>query len=227
MDKGILKYFDEFFEILLPTLPYSQYGNLESAYLYGFLKEHNFKNIVEVGTEIKGRTSYIIQMAKGKAKHKMFDYADVLTLAFNNLTDDLNTDGVELFMGKFENTYKDIDWSEVDFLFIDADHERKFAKFYLDEVIPKLKPGTLVHVHDMNLYDDWKTGFYPNSEIEEFRERHKQGTLPLEKVEWIWDYCYNPEYKVFTNLLGERYPIGKFPLKEEPFGCSASYWRVK
>lgn len=227
MDQAILSHFDYFFKNVFPFLPDSQYGNLESAYLYGVLRSHKFKNIVELGTEKHSRSSYIIQLAKGKAKHHMFDLPEVIKEAVSNLEIEMGTNGVIPHPGKFENTYQEIDWSKIDFLFIDADHKRDFAVFYLQNVIPKLKPGTLVHVHDMNLWGNWQTGYYPDSEIEEFVDRFDKGYLPLVKVEWLWDYCINPNLEPFTNLLSEKYPaVGFFPMKELPYGCSATYWRT-
>lgn len=228
MDRAILNHFDYFFTTVFPFLPDSQYGNLESAYLYGFLKENKFKNIVEVGTEKHSRSSNIIQIAKGKAKHHMFDLPSVVVQAVGNLETDVGSDDVVVHAGYFEDTYKDIDWSKIDFLFIDADHKRDFARLYLDKVIPQLKKGTIVHIHDMNLWGDWITGYYPDSEIEEIIDRHTNGTLNLEKIEWLWDYCINPAFEPFTNLLAEKYaPVGVFPMKDLPYGCSATYWGVK
>lgn len=42
------------------------------------------------------------------------------------------------------------DWlSDVDYLFIDADHRARFARWYLAEVFPVLRPGIPVSVHDV------------------------------------------------------------------------------
>ncbi|MFF0148396.1 class I SAM-dependent methyltransferase [Amycolatopsis sulphurea] len=42
------------------------------------------------------------------------------------------------------------DWlSDVDYLFIDADHRARFARWYLADVSPALRPGIPVSVHDV------------------------------------------------------------------------------
>jgi hypothetical protein len=42
------------------------------------------------------------------------------------------------------------DWAtNLDYLFIDADHRARFARWHLKEIFPRLRPATPVSVHDV------------------------------------------------------------------------------
>ena len=42
--------------------------------------------------------------------------------------------------------------AKIDYLFIDSDHSSRFAHWYIDNLFPKLEPGTPVSVHDVFHY---------------------------------------------------------------------------
>jgi len=219
---------DEFTNEIWPQLPNSQYSNLASLILYCFIRHQKPKKIFELGTERHSRSTNIIQKALlkngGDFTHYMCDFEPVLNQAKNNLFDTTNT---VLINGPVENLQ--FDYSEIDFLFIDAHHEKWFAGFYLDEIVTKLKDGVPVHVHDIYLSKDWEHRFpYVICETQEFQERHKMKTLNVEKWFWLEDYCMNPEYKEVREELAQKFPyIGGFPAPELPYGDGTSYWWVK
>ena len=156
----------------------------------------------------------------------MCDFEDVLNDAYNNLFD---VTGVVKNPGDIRDTYKNIipDLKECDFLFIDAHHERDFAVFYLDNLIPYLKKGTSVHIHDINLSGDWVDRDGRENEALELITRYKNNTLNLEKDFWLEDFSVNEEYKEAFNFIARKHYIGKFPATSLPFNASASYWKVK
>ena len=210
-------------------MPYSQYGNLESLYLYCFIRSNKLKYIIELGCERNSRSSYIIQKAllkNGGGTHIMCDFEDVLNEAFNNLFD---TSGVIKMPGDIRDTYKDLipHLEKCDFLFIDAHHERDFAVFYLDNLIPHLRSGVDVHIHDINLSGDWVDRDGRENEALELITRHKNDTLNLKKRLWLEDISVNEKYKDIFNIISRRHMIGKFPATSLPFNASASYWKVK
>lgn len=222
------KYGHEFTNDIWPGLPNSQYSNLASLILYCFIRDKKPKKVFELGTERHSRSTHIIQKALLKNgddfTHFMCDFKPVLYQAERNL---FNTDNILLLEGPVETL--EFDYEDIDFLFIDAHHEKWFAGFYLDEIVTKLKEGTPVHVHDIYLSKDWEHRFpYVICETQEFQERNKMKTLNLEKWFWLEDYCMNPEYQDIRNSLNEKYPyIGGFPAPELPYGDGTSYWWVK
>lgn len=225
----VYKYGGEYEREVYSGMPYSQYGNLESLILYCFLRDRNIKHLIEIGCESHSRSTYIIQKAllkNGIERHTIVDFEHILTNAYNNLFDKTN---VTKFAGDITKTYEQLipELKKCDFLFIDADHERDFAVFYLDKLIPNLKNGTYVHIHDINLSGDWVDRDGRNNEAYELIERHKNNTLNLEKLFWLEDLSVNESYKNTFNLIKRYYYIGSFPATSLPFNASASYWRAK
>ena len=221
------KYGREFKEEIWYELPYSQYSALSSMLLYGLIREHKYKNIFELGCERKSRSSFIIQKALlkngGEFKHYMCDFPQVLEQAVTNLFD---VTGVEVVPG--DVTKVQFDYSDIDFMFIDAHHEKWFCAWYLDNIVTQLKNGTLVHIHDIYLTPDWKNRMDREMETEELIERHQNGTLNLEKELWMEDYCMNPDYKRAWEYVEKKYPfIGQFPAPTLPHGDGTTYWKKK
>mgnify|MGYP001577655182 CR=1 FL=1 len=226
------KYGQEFYDKCWEKLPDSQYGNLESMVLYGFIRESKPITVAEIGVAEHGRSTFIIQKAlleNGQPFcHLMSDYHDTLGKAFNYLCEkEISAEGIFLLPGQIQHTFQVPAWNKVDFLFIDADHTRLFAEWYFDSLIPLLKPATWVHIHDTNLSGDWVWRERAGCETEELMLRHDKGTLPLEKVAWLEDWCINRSFEIDRERIYNRFPdIGKFPALELPYACSASYWKM-
>lgn len=85
----------------------------------------------------------------------------------------------------------------LDFAFIDTNHEDLSTYWYLDNVFPRLKDGSLVAIHDFAvevLPDGTWNGKGPNGtgglpETQILMDLHKEGKLPLEPI--YWNY-HNP-----------------------------------
>jgi hypothetical protein len=220
------KWGEEFKNEIWYEMPYSQYSNLSSMLLYAVIREGGYKKIFELGCERKSRSSFIIQKALlkngGEFNHYMCDFYYVLEQSVKNLFD---VTGVEPVPG--EVTKIDFDYSDIDFMFIDAHHEKWFCAWYLDKVVPQLKEGTLLHIHDIYLTPDWKNRMDREMETEELIERHKNGTLTLEKLLWMEDYCMDPKHKDTWEYIASKYPfIGDFPAPLLPHGDGTTYWKV-
>jgi len=223
------EYSREYKEEVLPDLPISQYGNLESFVLYAMIRAFKLTNIVEIGTERQGRSSYLIQKALLKNGstfyHTMCDFTEVIETAKETMFDTTNT---FFLAGDIRDTWEQIYLPDVDFLFIDAHHARDFAVWYLNTLIPKLRKNTLIHIHDINLSGDWKWRATWDSEAEEIILQHFAGIIPIKKELWLEDWCLNPEYEVkWNNIKKKLLCIGKFGARELPYSCSATYWRKK
>ena len=232
------KYGEEFRDEVWYEMPYSQYSNLSSMLLYALIREHKFKRIFEMGCERKSRSSFIIQYAlqknMGMTKeqkedpffkedfiHYMCDFPHILDEAVRNLRP--HAGGIAVAPG--DATKLDFDYSDIDFLFIDAHHEKWFAAWYLDTIIPQLKEGTLVHIHDIYLTPKWTNRMDREMETEELIERHKKGTLNLEKLFWMVDLAMHD--KETWEYIANKFPfIGDFPAPVLPHGDGTTYWKV-
>jgi predicted O-methyltransferase YrrM len=221
------KWGQEFYDEVWYELPYSQYSALSSMLLYAVIRENKYKKIFELGCERKSRSTYIIQKALLKNgeefTHYMCDFPEVLSQAYRNLFDKSN---VQIVAG--DVTTVEFDYSDIDFMFIDAHHEKWFAAWYLDNIIPQLKDGSLVHIHDIYLTRDWKNRMDREMETEELIERHKNKTLNLEKLLIMEDYTMYDDNKKLWLEIASKFPfIGDFPAPVLPHGDGTTYWRKK
>lgn len=229
LEELIEKYGDEYVNYVIPALPESSYGNLESIILYAFIRENKPETVAEIGTEHKSRSSYLIESALKRnalpSLHIMADLAGVVEVARQNLALQFDSN-IKILSGDFIETYKQQNWRDVDFLFIDADHGQPFANWYFDNLFPLINEGTPIHVHDIDLYGNWKWYKSPfPSEACEFIERNKTGKLGLEKLLWLFDYTYNPAYEDKLAEIRKKYPFVGEQTLAEPYKNGASYWR--
>jgi predicted O-methyltransferase YrrM len=118
------------------------YGVIEAQALYGVIKYFKPKKIIEIGS---GVSTYIMLNADAKNIVCIEPYPSKFLKKNTKLT--LIKKKLQHCDNKmFENL------SKGDFLFIDSTHTLKIgsdvSKIYLD-IIPKLKPGIIVHIHDI------------------------------------------------------------------------------
>jgi predicted O-methyltransferase YrrM len=229
LEELIEKYGQEYVDYVLPDLPMSAYGNLESMFLYAFIRDIKPETVAEIGTEHRSRSSYLIESALKRnalpTLHIMADLSGVVETARQNLSLKFDTN-IKILSGDIRETFTQQNWKDVDFLFIDADHGQAFAEWYFEELFPLLCEGVPIHVHDIDLWGNWQwyKSPYP-SEAMEFLRKHKDGSLSLERLLWLFNYTYNPEYKPLLAKLKEKYPFVGDQTFEEPFKNGASYWR--
>jgi predicted O-methyltransferase YrrM len=134
------------------------YDWVESQVLYLLLRRTRPRLVVEISPS-SGYSSGFILLALNRNAHGRL------------LSFDLDTDGDRLARLAF--TEAGIDPSRrrfvpgdarrtaaaalpagdsVDVLFLDAEHSSSFASWYLDSLVPRVRPGGLVHVHDVLRY---------------------------------------------------------------------------
>tara|TARA_B100000963_G_C22580839_1_gene650762 strand:- start:190 stop:1080 length:891 start_codon:yes stop_codon:yes gene_type:complete len=118
------------------------YGVIEAQALYGVIKYFTPKKIIEIGS---GVSTYIMLNAGAKNITCIEPYPSNFLKKNTNLT---------LIKKKLQHCDEKVfeNLSKGDFLFIDSTHTLKIgsdvSKIYLD-IIPKLKPGIIVHIHDI------------------------------------------------------------------------------
>lgn len=82
----------------------------------------------------------------------------------------------------------------LDFVFIDSNHEVESTQFYIDKIFPKIVPGGLIAIHDFAVSENeegkWVgkgangTGGLPETEI--LMQLHNDNKLPIEKLYWMY-----------------------------------------
>ncbi len=129
----------------------NMFHRFESEVLYSIVRSCKATNILELGS-YNGFTSTIIidAMKKNSIKSRLIssdlrsesawiDYDDGMTsrkLIVGDSTKEIN---------------KDI--GEIDFLFIYSDHTYEFASWYCNDIIPLVKSGSYIMIHDWEGYE--------------------------------------------------------------------------
>ena len=118
------------------------FGVIEAQALYGVIRYYCPKKIIEIGS---GVSTYMMISAGAKSITCVEPYPS------NFLKKNTN---IKLVKKKLQHCDEKIfeDLSHGDFLFVDSTHTLKIgsdiSKIYLD-IIPKLKPGVIIHIHDI------------------------------------------------------------------------------
>lgn len=134
------------------------YGYIEAQALHSVVRFYKPKNIVEVGS---GVSTYCMVKADELNKKETGENAKITSIepypsmALKNLA------GVNLRPEKVQLTPMEIFTSlgRNDFLFIDSSHTVKAGgdvNFLILEVLPRLKPGVIIHFHDIYLPYDYQ-----------------------------------------------------------------------
>lgn len=170
------------------------YSLLDSHILLSLLNETRPKNIVEIGGGLT--TKMMMEFIKlNELETNLTTFAIDLK---NTLPPDL-PQNFKYVEGDFLNTYfeNNVDWANVDILFIDALHEAHFATFFCYELFPKLKKGALIHVHDVQepsvLMEGYQKGYI------KLGEYWKNPTITDEAYEVFYYIKDKPEYLVVCN----------------------------
>jgi len=125
----------------------SGFGFVEAEVLYAYAKSKKPKRIIEIGS---GQTTSIMWRALRDTDSKI-----TAIDPYSSLPDVIRAD-VEVRQEPLQDVTDDIvsELSAGDLLFIDSSHAVKTGSevhlIYLD-ILPRLKPGVLVHIHDIYL----------------------------------------------------------------------------
>lgn len=80
---------------------------------------------------------------------------------------------------------------ELDYVFIDTNHDLENCKWYIENIFPRVKKGGLVIIHDWAVREVGDQMVYENNdgtgfEIEYLMELIKSGKFPFKKLYWAW-----------------------------------------
>lgn len=193
------------------------FGQIDSIIYYSMIREFNPKKIIEVGS---GFSTMIASHASLKNQDTLITSIEpypssVLTKGLPNLEELIKKPVQEVHLEKFKELEKN------DILFIDSSHVVQIGSdvnYLFLEVIPELKNGVLIHVHD------WFYPFeYPKSWIND------------RKIFWNEMYLVqafltgNSDYDILTsNYYLTRTYFDKlkrsFPFIRDAYGGSGSLW---
>jgi hypothetical protein len=72
--KIIEKYGNNFEELVWKNAPYSNFGHIESIFLWSLIRKNKYKNVVEVGSTSSGRSTFIGDFPAIPAKDEYIKY---------------------------------------------------------------------------------------------------------------------------------------------------------
>ncbi|RZT89069.1 methyltransferase family protein [Pseudonocardia sediminis] len=124
-----------------------QLDDLEAEITYLLLREYRPEHVVEIGTFYGWSTTWLLSALRdnGTGHLHSFDMVDHVK----------RTVPSELSDGRWTFTKGDVKENldalpaDTDYLFIDADHGKKFGQWYVDNLFPRMTSGIPASVHDV------------------------------------------------------------------------------
>ena len=174
------------------------YGVIEAQALHGVIRYYSPKKIIEIGS---GVSTYCMLSAGAKNITCIEPYPSNFLKT--------NTK-IKLIKKRLQDTDIKIfeDLSAGDFLFIDSTHTLKIgsdvSKIYL-EIIPKLKPGVIIHIHDIFFPYNYSRDI--NNTMFQWLETQMLQALLINnsKIEIL--FCMSHLHYEFSNVLKEIFPM--------------------
>ncbi|WP_128435033.1 class I SAM-dependent methyltransferase [Streptomyces cyaneus] len=130
-----------------PTSLKAQLDDIEAEITYLLLRETRPETVVEIGTFHGWSTTWILQALRDNGTGHLYSY-DVVDHVVRNIPEQLSTGRWTFTQGDARENLEKIP-DTADFLFIDAAHSASFARWYIRELFPRMRPGIPVCVHDV------------------------------------------------------------------------------
>jgi predicted O-methyltransferase YrrM len=125
----------------------AQLDDIEAELTYLRIRECRPESVVELGALHGWSTTWMLKALRDNGSGHLHSF-DLIDKARRNVPADL-ADGRWTFVpGDVRDTAAKFP-AEIGYLFVDAAHTARFARWYLAEVFPRLRPGTPVSVHDV------------------------------------------------------------------------------
>lgn len=181
----------------------SQYDDDSADINYSLVRHFKPTRVVEFGART-GRCTHDILLALLRNKlpfvFKSYELEDGMRIITQKNIDEDFGEGV-ITIGGDVTKATDIP-DALDYVFIDNYHDMATTQWVFDVLLPRCKPGALIHFHDLRIKGDWKEdpGGFPD-EIKLVISKAKKNGGPLEKLYWSWDnggrwesawFLYNP-----------------------------------
>nr|WP_232327853.1 class I SAM-dependent methyltransferase [Kibdelosporangium sp. MJ126-NF4]CEL14139.1 hypothetical protein [Kibdelosporangium sp. MJ126-NF4]CTQ88506.1 hypothetical protein [Kibdelosporangium sp. MJ126-NF4] len=125
----------------------AQLDDIEAELTYLRLRETTPETVVEIGSLHGWSTTWILRALRDNGVGHLSTF-DIVDGARRNVPTSL-ADGRWTFVQGDVRDTMDAFPAGIGYLFVDAAHTARFARWYLAHVFPRLSPGTPVSVHDV------------------------------------------------------------------------------
>lgn len=191
MEKLVKRYFRYRF----PTDFEHRYEPHSSAQCYALIRKFKPTSVLEFGTSRGGATCFIQHALMKNKKPFVFVASEkekeLRKAAKRNVLKRCGK--APKFIGAIEENLDKVPKS-LDFVFIDTDHDIENTKWYLKHIIPRIKKGGLVAIHDWavaevdgKLVGKGHQGEGGWDETNYLMELYQNKRLPLEKLYWNYE----------------------------------------
>ncbi len=124
-----------------------QLDDIEAELTYLRLRELRPAKVMELGTFHGWSTTWMLRALRDNGTGHLYSY-DRVDHVVNNVPDDLAAGRWTFTRGNVQDELDTIP-RDLDYLFVDADHGRRFGRWYLEHLFPLMPGGTPVSVHDV------------------------------------------------------------------------------
>ncbi len=125
----------------------AQLDDIEAELTYLRLRELRPESVVELGALAGWSTTWLLRALRDNGSGHLYSF-DLVDHARRHVPARLAENRWTFVHGDVRNTVSALP-AEIDYLFVDAAHTARFARWYLDAVVAGLRPGTAVSVHDV------------------------------------------------------------------------------
>lgn len=124
-----------------------QLDDVEAELTYLLLRHHRPSQVVEVGTYYGWSTTWILSALRdnGSGHLQSFDLVDHVC---GTVPEELSTGRWTFHRGDLRETVEKVP-ADTGYLFVDADHGRRFARWYVEHLFGRIATGTPTSVHDV------------------------------------------------------------------------------
>ncbi len=124
------------------------FDDLEAEITYLLVREAKPQNMIEFSPASGWSTSWILSALRDNDKGILTSF-DLEDYATKLIPAELAGDRWVFRLGDVKENIRAV--SGIDYLFVDSDHSAPFADWYLGEVMPKVRAGAPVSIHDIYL----------------------------------------------------------------------------
>lgn len=124
-----------------------QLDDLEAEITYLLLREYRPEQVVEIGTFYGWSTTWLLSGLRDNGVGHLHSF-DMVDHVRRTVPAELAGDRWTFRRGDVRENLDALP-AETDYLFVDADHGRRFGQWYVENLFPRMRSGIPVSVHDV------------------------------------------------------------------------------